>query len=161
MRWNERSQGNIINRCWLDLPRLHVKTRGPGLDCSLWSSVQNGSYFSLSDRSLLSFLSFLLSSFALLSKELITYAVYSKHADFCQRERERVRERRIDVGRKKGREWGKWNLSRLSQNKPPCWFNASFGRSEEDLAQHTPCVYHSHLHSCTDIANGSNIPHCT
>lgn len=115
MQWNERSQGNIINRCWLDLPRLHVKTRGPWLDCSLWSSVQKGSYFSLSDRSL-----FLFFASLLLSKELITYAVYSNCADLCQGEKER--DRRGE--RENGAYLVFYKINRLS------WYNASFGASD-------------------------------
>lgn len=73
------------------------RSGGQGLIAALWSSVQKGSYFSLSDRSLpsLCLLLFFLMllpppppPYALLSKELITYAVYSKHADLCQCSRE-------------------------------------------------------------------------
>lgn len=42
----------------------------------------------------------LLSPFALLSKELITYAVYSKHADLCQCSRDE--EERMEGWRKNG-----------------------------------------------------------
>lgn len=47
-----------------------------GLIAGLWSSVQKRSYFSLSDRR---------AFFMFLPEELITYAVYSNPADFCQR----------------------------------------------------------------------------
>lgn len=47
----------------------------PGLIASLWSSVQKRSYFSLSDRR---------AFFMFFPEELITYAVYSNPADFCQ-----------------------------------------------------------------------------
>lgn len=46
-----------------------------GLIASLWSSVQKRSYFSLSDRR---------AFFMFFPEELITYAVYSNPADFCQ-----------------------------------------------------------------------------
>lgn len=70
---------NIINRCRLALPAWARQGREGAmkLDCRPMKFCPKRSYFSLSDRR---------AFFMFFPEELITYAVYSNPADFCQRE---------------------------------------------------------------------------